>query len=1009
MSTDAVKKGRRWAVALLLLVLMAGAGLRWRGIEWPLLHPDEYKISSWATWIETHDKTFDVAYPSGYFHLVKPLLLVKNAFRDGEAGWQCFKGHGDVMGPPALDVGQPFVLRKINAGFALVTVWLFYLMAWRITRSRWAAVVAAAFLAFSRLHVEHSHYAETDIAMVFTFSLALYAWIRVCESARVGWLWAAAFFSGLALGTKYTNAILLPGAVAGLVIWARNGLDTRRHGRWVWVPLATIAFLGAGILYANRHIMDAEFWPAIHHASQNAIGEQAGLLGKSVSDPMAAFRSNWNMFKEGLTELGWIWGLFIVAGLGCSLMPRYRRFWPVTLLPAGVYLAYFLKLAPWVRGQEFMLFLPLLAMFIAMAVAAIAERGRIMAAGAAILVLAAVFQNGVSAMRFTSLCAYPEPRIQAMQWLYTHAPLDARIGIEEYTVPPCRLFGSCENIRQVEWMDPGNIAKSKLGYLLRNETSTGRGSVDPKTNELYPDYAANLTGFKKEARLLCQWGPQASLYSFVGNRIEWWDTHLSTSTTNLALPVFRPTLIDYTDYVEIPMTDSGVGSLAGMFVDTAPRSFVVSGAGAVRRRLYVVLQTEERGGEITVNGMGDRHTVKLGPYDVAAVAVERPWFLPRTSDYDVISIRARERNHFQYLPCYAHVVTTPREAALLLFQKGYFDQALAWLAIAPEERDDWIRYVCAVETKDWAQADRLVESARRSLVQFEALQSLSPKHVTINGCGGVAYRDHARIRIPGLDTGREGISMVVPHQPVMLVKDPEARQFEGEFTVPVRLAPGHYTMHGSIENASGMVVHQPWAVTVRDSVSGVTNPLTIVFGQTVEFSSRLTVSRSTGLTLTFVSSQMGGELGLSDIEIRWNEEDWFPAEREQLRRALARHEGARLSPRPGPVFYPWLKLTGADMTSGGVCRLQIEVQKNSPPPLKMVVYRRKKLGWGAGKIHEVTLEGRGREADETVTVDVPVPVGTKLSDLGIRVFPDGEWISDPLRATGTDDGRVWLK
>ena len=994
-------------LALLLIVLAAGAGLRWRGIEWPLLHPDEYKISQWATWVETHEKTINVAYPSGYFNLVKPLLLIKNALRECGIAWQCFEGHGDDLGAPVLDAGQTFVLRKLNVGFALLTVWLFYLLAWRLTRNRWAALAAAAFLACSSLHVEHSHYAETDIAMVFTFTLALYAWMRVCEEIRTRWFLAAAFLTGIAIATKYTNAILLPGALAGVALCALSRAGKDKGWRLALFLLAGTALFLAGGYCGNRHLFDSDFLPAVKGAGQAAWGERTGLLGEAVSDPLAAFFSNWDVFWGGLKELGWIWMAFLLGGFGLALSSRYRRFWPVTALPAVTYLVYFLKFAPWVRGQEFMLFLPFFAMFIAMGVAMAMARGRVMGAVVAVLVMMAIFQNGVSALRFSSLCVYPEPRIQAMKWLYTHAPLDAPVGIEEYTVPPCRLFGSACDIRQVEWLTPRQQADSAMQYLLRNETSNGRGTVNPKTHGLYPEYAGNLARFQKKARLLCQWGPAAPSYHFVGNRIEWWDAKPAAPTLDLGLPVFRPTLVRDEDDVACLMTECGVGSVSGMFVDTAPRCFVVSGAKEARRRLYVVLQTEERGGEIEINGMGDRHTVKLAPYDVAVVAVKRPWYMPRTSEYDVISVRAKARNHFRYLPCYAQVAPDPRTVALFLYQKGYPGEAMKWLG----DDESWLRYAGAVESGDWPQAARLEPSARRTLGQLETVRKafaggVSPNELLINGCSGEAYRDHARIRLPGLDAGRDGLAMDVPPALIRLLPDEEGRVFSGRITLPVRLAPGHYTIRGSLINASSMVMHVPWTVTVTDSVSGVSESVTLVPGHEQDFFRQLTVTREQSLTLTFESSQMGGALNLSDVEVRWNQDDWFPAERQVLQRALARRAGAQEAVQPGPVFYPWLKLVDAGVTGNKGCRFEFEVLKEDPPPLKMVVYRDE--GWRAPKIHEMALELKGRKEGERIAVEAPVPAGVTVSALGIRVFPAGEWISDPLRVGGNYGGRVWL-
>ena len=990
-----------------------------RGIEWPLLHPDEYKISSWATWIEEHSKTLSSSYPGGYFHLIKPVLLIKNAILDGGAVWQSFLGHGDLLTRAEID--QTFLLRKINVGFALLTVLLFYGLAFRVTRSRVGALAAAAFLGLSSLHVEHSHFAETDIAMLFTLTLALYAWARVYERGRLGWFLAAAFLTGLAVGTKYTNLLLVPCWLAGLVFCIKAGPVGKRGRLVAGLILTGVLLLLAGFLYTNRHVLaGSEFWAGLQRAGQAAYAERTGLLRQAAADPFAAVVANWNVLVENLADISPLWLIFFVLGAGFAFLSCYRRYAFVSVFPLGLYLFYFLKVAPWVRGQEFMVFFPFAAVWIAMGVKesldwAARRKRRALATGSVVaLLLVAGAQSGVSALRCSSLFALPEARVQALRWLYGHAPLQKKVGVEDYTVPACRLFNSADAIGQIEWVTPGQRAQLPTDYLLRNVSATGRGTLDPRTHALYPDYATNWAAFQKQARRLCAWGPALPRFAFSGNQMEWWETKPVTPKLTLASPLFRPISIDRLPCVTVPINESGAGSESGLWVDTTCREFVVGGMNQIRHTLYVVLQTEERSVDVVVNGMGDRHTVHLEPYDVAVVPVKRPWFMPRVSEYDVISIRARPKDHIRELPCYAQVAVDSRAVAMMLVQKGYADRALQWLAREPGPTGgEWLRYVCAVQQQEWTLADTLEPVARRQGGEMEAARALSPEQVVVNGGTGAGYQDHSRIRLPLLDTGRNGVRMILVPIPLHLAQAMNKQEFSGSLKLPVRFAPGSYTIRGVLKSRPPVELTQPWKISVGDSRRKEVESITLNSGKETEWVSRITVEREQDVTLTFSSDQRGGEIDLSAIEIRWNEDGLFGAELGVLNQAVKDHalhrQAGGIEP-PGQglgVFYPWIKLVAAELTPEGRLRLQIEVLRNNPPPLKMIAYR--KAFSGPKKFNETSLQIMGKMKGDHVMLDIPRPAKTSLSEISLRMMADQEWVFAPLQVDGTHDGRLWLK
>ncbi len=1010
---------RRWVIGALIILLVMAWGLRMRGIEWPLLHPDEYKISSWATWMEEHSRTLSPSYPGGYFHLIKPVLLIKNAILDGGAAWQTFLGHGDLLTRPEMD--QTFLLRKINVGLALLTVLVFYGLAFRVTRSRMGAFAAAAFLGLSGLHVQHSHYAETDIAMVFTLTLALYAWARVYERGQIGWFGVAAFLTGLAIGTKYTNLLLVPCWMAGLFYCFRAKPGGKPGRRLAGLILAGFLLVSAGFLYTNRHVLEGvEFWGNLQKACQSTYSERAGLLGQAGSDHHAALRSNWNTLIQNQADINPFWVLFFILGAGFVFCSRYRRYGWVSGIPLGLYVFYFLKVAPWVRGQEFMVFFPFAAVWIAIGVkesldwSARRKHGILVASGVVACLLIACAYSGISALRCSSVFAMPEARVQALRWLYGHAPLQKRVGVEDYTVPACRLFNSADAIGQIEWLTPEQRAQLPLDYLLRNVSATGRGTVDPRTHELYPNYAANGLEFQKQASRLCVWGPELSRFAFAGNQLEWWETKRERPTITLASPLFRPIMINRLPCVTVPLTEGGAGSMSGLWVDTTRRDFVVGGITRARRTMYVVLQAEERAAEVVVNGMGDRHTVHLEPYDVAVVPVKRPWYMPRVSEYDVISIRARPQEHIRYFPCYAQVALDSRDVAMMLFQKGYADRALQWLAREPGPvGGEWLRYACAVEQQDWVLADSLEAAALRQRSELDEARGVSPEQLVLNGGTGTGYQDHSRLRWPLPDTGRNGVGMTLAPISLRMDMTEDKTKFSCFWKAPFRLAPGAYTIRGWVKSGSPVALVQPWKITVGDFCQKSVDSVTLESGDATEWIRRITVEREQDVTLVFESGQRGGEIEISAVEMRWNEDGFFSAELGVLNRAVKEHalhrqEGGMTSSGKGlGVFYPWVKLMKAEMVSGGILRLQFEALKDKAPPLKLIAYR--KAFTGPKKFKETSLQTLGKGKGDSVVLEIPQPANTRLSEISLRVMADQKWVFAPLYVEGARDGRLWLK
>lgn len=889
------RRHRRWAMVWLALILVTALGLRYRGIDWPKLHPDEGTIASWADWIERHHAITQRLYAGGFFQTVKPVLQLRSKLEGAAVRWHYFEGSPDAATSASPVPMIPF-LREFNVWLATATVLVFYLLAYRVTRHRAAALAAAAFLAWSRLHVEHSHYAETDIAMLAMLSLSLYLWVRVCDGARLGWFLAAAFMAGWAIGTKFTLAILVVNTVAGAFMAARTGVGSRQAGRIALFVVTGLILCLAGLLYTNPGLMDPDwFVPQAKHCLSAVYAERS--LNAASRDPWVGIIMNWGVGKAGMAGLGWGWLPFLAAGLAGSFLPAYRRFWPATLLFPALYAIYFVLVAPWVRGQEFLAFYPVFAVWIAigvceaMAWARRTARPRVAVMAVTAVVAAAAGASALPASRMAGLFGWPDPRLQALQWLQKHAPLEVTVGTEGYTEPVSTFFGKTEDLRQIEWIRTNELTQRRIDYVIRNVPIQGRGSVDPRTLRLYPDYARNLKEFQTYARRLCQWGPMGeTALPFAGHPIEWWETRPCDPKLTLNVPLFRPVSLDESVYVCVPGEGTTLGSSAGAVIDRNCRSLVVNGPGRDDRTLWVVLQTSERPAEVMIAGLGCRRKAALAPYDVDVVTLKRPRWLPRLDPYDIVGVHAEPLSHIEYIPCFVEIAFSAEEAALRLYEKGYPDRALALLKGTGRPVASWLTYASAVAVGDWALADALSSEAQGNLDRFERARHLPSGALLVNGCSGTGLRDFRRLRPMPPAVGNDGQAVPVPALEARFrEQDPPERGWESTLALPVRLSPGRYDIRFTLEEDPPRCLADAWPLTLHDNVNTRDEPLVITPGRQTEVTRSLVVEREQDLALTLGARHRGANLKVPEFEIRWDTDDLFWPERRELYRALVRH------------------------------------------------------------------------------------------------------------------------
>ena len=186
---------RTRALWILAAITAAGGALRFYNLAWGApyyhFHIDEHYVLNPADMMRRDMRETAM---SGKFFMYSPLLMyLINIVRTVYEA----VSHPLNLAVPRDQVTYMVLGRSISAAFGTATIPLVYAVGTRVS-GRLAGLLSAAFLAFAVLHVRDSHFASTDISMVFFTVLALWCALRLVERGDLGWLVA----SGIAVGVR---------------------------------------------------------------------------------------------------------------------------------------------------------------------------------------------------------------------------------------------------------------------------------------------------------------------------------------------------------------------------------------------------------------------------------------------------------------------------------------------------------------------------------------------------------------------------------------------------------------------------------------------------------------------------------------------------------------------------------------------------------------------------------------------------------------------------------------
>ena len=412
---------------VLAAIVMVGLAVRLWGLTFglPLVYarPDELLlIGKVVEFFRGDPNPHFFEYPTLYLYTIAGVYaiyygwgLIGGRFTDAPHFLATFKTHH-----------EPFFLipRAMSALLGAATVWLVHAVATPLF-GRAVGVVSAFFMAIAFLHVRDSHYATTDVPMVFFVMCAMLAIVRLHLDRRSSDAYLAGVLAGVAMGVKY-NAMFLAVPMVVVEVLHAAGLrgDLRRVVRETHLWRMAVPFLFVFLAGSPYLVLDYST------ASRDLEALRASTA--SGMTPPELLGRGWTYHLPYSLWYGLGWPMLFASLAGLVLMAVRRSAaaavlgsFPVTYyLAAGagynVFVRYMIPVVP---------FLCLFAGYFVWEVAALlASRIRLRVAAVATVFAGLVAApSAASVVQFDRLLATEDSRLVASRWMNEQAPAGATI------------------------------------------------------------------------------------------------------------------------------------------------------------------------------------------------------------------------------------------------------------------------------------------------------------------------------------------------------------------------------------------------------------------------------------------------------------------------------------------------------------------------------------------------------------------------------------------------------
>jgi 4-amino-4-deoxy-L-arabinose transferase-like glycosyltransferase len=374
--------------------------------------------------------------------------------------------------------------RAFTALLGAATVLLVY-----VVGSRWynrrEGLLAALFLGFFTLHVVNSRFITTDVPSGFFALLPFLLILPILKGSENRWLFlSAGLLSGLAVGTKYNNALIFLPLVLAFML-------SRAPRRWIsWnLPLAAFGLL-AGVFVTT---------PFAFFHLPNFLTDIAAIIDHYQNRGHAGYEgeNNWLFYFRAMAQENLPVTILGTGGVVLALARHSKRDIVLLSFPLISYLQLSSYKVNFTRNL--MPVLPFLAIFAALALVLLVEFGfskvpsaykRWQSAALALLGVMAIIGPAININQQANLNAQPSARARATTYIEKNLPAGSRFYIEPYSVELLprdryRVEGGSALKYPPEW-----YAANGYNYLVLSEAyhkesrETGKDSVKAAYNAL---------------------------------------------------------------------------------------------------------------------------------------------------------------------------------------------------------------------------------------------------------------------------------------------------------------------------------------------------------------------------------------------------------------------------------------------------------------------------------------------------------------------------------------------
>jgi hypothetical protein len=783
-------KARRWFYYFCLLaVLAAGLLVRARGIDSSAYNPDELAIAEW-----TRQGEPDRTYAQGFFVLVAPARWVCETITRTVTMAHYFTGSASML-PREYNLGYYVGMNRwFNAVLGALTCALVFMCAARVTSSRAAGLLAAALMAFQVHHVNHSHYGETNIAMVFMLSAGLWFWILWVADSGKRYFAAAALALGFAAGTKFPLATLLPVFTLQCVLLPRS--SSRNLRRRLLFAGGGILLFTVGFYFANPQMNNlSAFLAGLKHEGRRLAAETSHNMGQAAGNDIVKYKSHLLTLGRCLSGMGPVWLALAACGLGALFHRATRKFWIPFLVFPAVYTGYWVFFSPWVRTQEFLNYLPFFSILAAMTARILwRPSSKTVRTAVAVLASAAVLWAAHYAVRATSAFQWKDSRELAERWLMRHGPADATYAREGYA-------GSVEtpgreiDISSVEIASVDSLRKQGADFVIRTGYGGGRGVRHPLTGRMYPLFAERHRKFVRQSDELAAWGllpPDRYRPGFNSWLIRLLALDNSVPTgVNIDLPLPRPLFVGEEGRKTCSAAGGNLGTFTGTLVDRYRRRLAIGGPMPVPDRTYVILNTVPRAAAVKVKGLRQKKKVSLAPYEARVVTLKKPGWPPLSTFWAPVDLRADPAENMLYIPCFARVAFSEDEVLRTLLDLQQWEALARFIDNMPFRQgvSPVLLYRAAVRCGNWEVANLFLDSAEAEVSRLRTGVGAENPEFRINGVRSSHYDRFARVRLyPETHLVARIVEKAGQGAPA---------PYRAEIKFPVRIAGGRYNLTGA--------------------------------------------------------------------------------------------------------------------------------------------------------------------------------------------------------------------